>query len=196
MTRMLRWPTREHTPFEKEMFNRKGRGLIQMGLYKYDNSSMIAAFSTALIKQLVQFQKKTGRRFIIMESNKVQVDGVKNNPTLVFDGSGTDWQAMDGLDITFTLPGDELIARCYVNASLSAAGGVMGLAFEVDGVVRSKDAIQTSNWTTAGDFRTIEAFMHIGAGTHRVRAMLVSANAITVTLTAAQRRMVLLGLAG
>lgn len=191
---MLKWPTREHTPFEKELFNRHGFGKIQMGRYKYDNSSMVAAFSLVIIKEICEYQKKTKRRLKIMPNQKVQKDGIKSSPTLTFDGSNTDWQAADGLDATITLPGDELIARGAIVASLSAATGIMSMAFEIDGTVETRSIFSITNISTTAVQRNIESFMHIGDGAHRIRLMVTNSTAITVTLTAQQRRMVLLAL--
>lgn len=124
-----------------------------------------------------------------MTENMVQVKGALSGATLTFGGTGSDVQAIDGMDVTIPTS-DEVFIHFTLNASWSLAPGIVSLIPEIDGALRQQDATETSNWTTGGDQKSGAILIHCGDGTHRIRLMLVAANATVATLTARQRSMV------
>lgn len=129
-----------------------------------------------------------------MPTNMVQARGAISGPTLTFAGTGIDIQALDGLDVTFETT-DEVFLWFVLNLAWSLAPGIVSIIPELDGALRYQDAIDTSNWTTGGDQRSGGILIHCGNGTHRIRLMLVAANATVATLTARQRSLIVLSLA-
>lgn len=118
-----------------------------------------------------------------------QVSGILQAPTIVAAGSGYDLQAVDGLDVTIENDNDIVGVDFKVTASFSANPGTVRFGLFVDNAVDMLQLVDFA-WgvTTAAWFNGFFAPI-VGPGSHRYRLFMTTANACTITLTAAQRNM-------
>ncbi len=123
------------------------------------------------------------------ELNGRNVLGVASAPTLTFAGTGNDFQAIDGLNVTHELDQDHVAVDFYVECAASAGPGTVTFAVEVDGNVDLRNVVTFTPGVTsiveyAGNF-----FIMVGPGRHQLRLMMVCTTANTVTFTGRNRSM-------
>lgn len=161
------------------LFNFAGGGLIHMEL-----------FPTAPLPPLTLEQRRAIRRFRVNVKQMIrQVLGILQAPTIVAAGTGYDLQAVDGLDVTMENDQDQVMVDGSIVASFSANPGIVRMALFIDNAVDMAQVIDIT-WAvvTAAVFPFLFA-PNVGPGSHRYRLYMTTTNAVTITLTAAQRRM-------
>lgn len=119
--------------------------------------------------------------------NGRNVLGVQSAPTLVFAGSGNDFQFVEGMNVTFDLDQDHLAADFYVECSASVAPGTMTFALEIDGNVDLRNVITFTPGVTTVERYAGSFFVMVGPGRHQIRLMLVCTVAMTITFTGRNR---------
>jgi hypothetical protein len=161
------------------LLNQYGGGLIHMEIYP-----------VAKPPPLTPEQKRRRRRFAMQVKQLMRVaSGVLQAPTIVAAGTGYDLQAVDGLDVTVENDQDAVMIDGSVVASFSANPGIVRLGVFIDNAVDMTQLVDIT-WAvvTAAVFPFVFAPI-VGPGAHRYRLYMTTTNAVTITLTAAQRRM-------
>lgn len=156
-----------------------GNGLVHMEI-----------FAVAPTPPLTLEQRRARRRMKVNIKQMIrQVLGVLQAPTITAAGSGYDFQAVDGLDITIENDQDVVAIDFSVVASFSANPAIVRFALFVDNGVDMSQVVDVT-WavTTAAQFNGFFA-PNVGPGSHRYRLYMTTTNAVTITLTAAQRQM-------
>lgn len=123
------------------------------------------------------------------ELNGRNVLGVQSAPTLVFAGTGNDFQFVEGLNVTFELDQQNVAIDFYTECSASIAPGTMSFAVEVDGNVDLRNVVTFTPGVTAITEYAGVFFIMVGPGRHQLRLMLVCTTAATITFTGRNRAM-------
>lgn len=123
------------------------------------------------------------------ELNGRNVLGVASAPTLVFAGTGNDFQAIDGLNVTHELDQDHIGVDFYCEASASIAPGTITFAVEVDGNVDLRNVVTFTPGVTAITEYAGNFFIMVGPGRHQLRLMMVCTTAATITFVGRNRAM-------
>ncbi len=121
------------------------------------------------------------------ELNGRNVLGVASAPTLVFAGTGNDYQPIDGMNATFEMDQDHMAVDFYCEASASIAPGTMTYALEIDGNVDLRNVITFAPGVTAITEYAGSFFVMAGPGRHQFRLMMVCTAAATITFTGRNR---------
>lgn len=121
------------------------------------------------------------------ELNGRNVLGIASAPTLVFAGTGNDFQAIDGLNVTHELDQDHVAIDFCVEASASIAPGTMSFAVEVDGNVDLRNVVTFTPGGTAITQYAGGFFIMVGPGRHQLRLMMVCTTAATITFVGRNR---------
>jgi hypothetical protein len=122
--------------------------------------------------------------------------GQVSAPTQVASGAGTDFAAIDGLDLTMEIDDNFANVDFNVAASFSANPGSISFGVSVDNAVDQSQIIQASYAGTTVIQFSGSFSLPVGPGTHRYRLFATAANAVTVTYTARDRSMRVSGLLG
>lgn len=117
------------------------------------------------------------------------VVGVKSAPTLVFDGTGNDYQLIDGLDVTMDLDSEHLGVDFVAEMSFSVVPGTVSFAVTIDAVPDVRNLVMSTPGVA-----TVQKFMGPflampGKGSHRIQLYMVCTLANTVTFTGRNRSM-------
>ena len=95
------------------------------------------------------------------ELNGRNVLGIASAPTLVFAGTGNDFQAVDGMNVTHEFDQDHCAIDFYCEASASVAPGTISFAVEIDGNVDLRNVITFTPGVTTVE-RYAGGFFHYG----------------------------------
>lgn len=123
------------------------------------------------------------------ELNGRNVLGIASAPTLVFAGTGNDYQAIDGMNVTHELDQDHVAIDFYCEASASIAPGTMSYAVEIDGNVDLRNVVSFTPGVTAITQYAGSFFVMVGPGRHQIRLMMVCTTAATITFVGRNRAM-------
>lgn len=121
--------------------------------------------------------------------NGRNVLGIASGPTLVFAGTGNDYQAIDGMNVTLEMDQDHMAIDFYCEASASIAPGTMSFAVEVDGNVDLRNVVTFTPGVTAITEYAGSFFIMAGPGRHQFRLMMVCTTAATITFVGRNRAM-------
>lgn len=121
--------------------------------------------------------------------NGRNVLGIASAPTLVFTGSGNDFQAIDGMNVTLEMDQDHMAIDFYNENSASIAPGTISFAVEVDGSVDLRNVVTFTPGVTAITEYAGSFFIMAGPGRHQFRLMMVCTTAATITFTGRNRAM-------
>lgn len=131
-----------------------------------------------------------------VQLNGRNVLGIASAPTLVFAGTGNDYQVVDGINCTFEMDQDHMAADFNVECSASVAPGTMSFALEVDGNVDLRNVITFTPGVTTVERYAGSFFIMVGPGRHQFRLMLVCTVANTITFTGRNRSVRFMFLSG
>lgn len=121
--------------------------------------------------------------------------GVSNAAALTFTGTGNDWQAIDGLDLTVNMLSDEIITDFGASLLGSLVSGTLYCALEVDGQVRPEFIVEFAKLASTAMQLNGSMTVHGGPGDHRVRMMMTASAAMTVNFQARSRYIRIINLA-
>lgn len=113
--------------------------------------------------------------------------GVQSGPTLVFAGTGNDYQFIDGMNVTLDMDEDHMAIDFYNQCSASIAPGTMSYAVEVDGNVDLRNVVSFTPGDTAIREYAGSFFIMVGPGRHQFRLMMVCTTAATITFVGRNR---------
>lgn len=117
------------------------------------------------------------------------VEGISGAATLVFNGTGNDYQPVDGMNLTIDHDSDQVMVDFSVECSFSVIPGTIGFAIEVDGSVdHHNEVTYTPGVTALGRFDG-SMVVNAGRGRHQYRLMMVAGVAQTTTFAGRNRHM-------
>lgn len=160
-------------------FNPYGEGRIHMDVFG-------AGFPAIINRRLAKMRR---RQKMSVKQVLRWAKGITSAPTIVAAGTGVDYQAVNGLDVTLENDQDQTQIDFQVVASFSANPALVRFVVAVDGVVDPTQLVEVT-WAvvTAALFSGSFAPL-VGAGLHRYQLYMTATNAVTITLTAQQRQM-------
>ena len=116
-----------------------------------------------------------------------RVQGILSAPTLVLAGTGGDFQAVDGLDLTLEHDSDVVLIDFQCVISFSVSPVIVHFAVNVDNAVDMSQTIDVTSVATAALLFSGSFALNIGPGTHRYRLFMTTDAAVTATFTGRQR---------
>jgi len=116
-----------------------------------------------------------------------RVQGIISATTLVLAGTGSDFQAIDGLDVTLEHDSDIVMLDFQAVMSFSGSPAIVHFAVNVDNSVDLSQTIDVTSVATVALLFSGSFALTVGPGTHRYRLYMTTDNAVTATFTGRQR---------
>jgi hypothetical protein len=180
--------TRPVRPELARLLNKYGGGRVHMGLFP------VGPLPPPVVS--VEARRRIRRELMGARLMARRVQGILSAPTLVLAGTGGDFQAIDGLDLTLEHDSDIVMVDFQAVISMSGSPAIVHFAVNVDNSVDMTQTVDVTSVATAALLFSGSFALSIGPGTHRYRLYMTTDNAVTATFTGRQRSLRVASLLG